>query len=217
MRPRMRTMIVKLTGTVAEIAEESVILDRDGLAREVLVPCYAVGELAACRGREVTMHTLEFLEGNAPSGSMVPRMVGFLYPEDKLFFTRFVSVKGIGPRKALRALARPAGQVAEWIERGDVKSLKTLPGIGARAAEQIVAELRGKMDDLAVGGGASREPVEARLSDDQRVALQILLEWGDVRHDAERWLERAAQLHPGLAGPDEWVRVAYRIKTGAEG
>ncbi len=210
-------MIVRLTGTVAEVGEESVIVERDGLSREILVPSYAVGELAACRGREVTVHTLEFLEGNATSGSLVPRMVGFLYPEDKLFFTRFVSVKGIGPRKALRALARPAGQVADWIERGDVKLLKTLPGIGARAAEQIVAELRGKMDDLAVGSAATREPVESRLRDDQRVALQILLEWGDARPDAERWLERAAQLHPDLSGPDEWVRAAYRVKTGAEG
>jgi Holliday junction DNA helicase RuvA len=106
--------------------------------------------------------------------------------------------------------------VATWIESGDVKSLKLLPGIGARAAEQIIAELRGKLKDLAVAAGATREPVEARLNDDQRVALQILLEWGDARHDAERWLERAAQLHPELSGPDEWVRAAYRVKTGAE-
>ncbi|HEY3243635.1 MAG TPA: Holliday junction branch migration protein RuvA [Phycisphaerae bacterium] len=209
-------MIVRLTGIVAEVGEESAVIDRDGLSYEVLVPRYAIGELAACRGRQVSVHTLEFLEGNTASGSLVPRMVGFLYPEDKLFFTRFISVKGIGPRKALRALAHPAGQVAGWIESGDVKSLKLLPGIGARAADQIIAELRGKLKDLAVAAGATREPVEARLNDDQRVALQILLEWGDARHEAERWLERAAQLHPELSGPDEWVRAAYRVKTGAE-
>jgi Holliday junction DNA helicase RuvA len=209
-------MIVRLTGIVAEVGEESAVIDRDGLSYEVLVPRYAIGELAACRGRQVSVHTLEFLEGNTASGSLVPRMVGFLYPEDKLFFTRFISVKGIGPRKALRALAHPAGQVAAWIESGDVKSLKLLPGIGARAADQIIAELRGKLKDLAVAAGATREPVEARLNDDQRVALQILLEWGDARHEAERWLERAAQLHPELSGPDEWVRAAYRVKTGAE-
>jgi Holliday junction DNA helicase RuvA len=209
-------MIVRLTGIIAEVSEESAVIDRDGLSYEVLVPSYAVGELSACRGREVTVHTLEFLEGNTASGSLVPRMVGFLYPEDKLFFTRFISVKGIGPRKALRALAHPAGQVAAWIEGGDLKSLKLLPGIGARAAEQIVAELRGKLKDLAAGAGATRAPVEVRLNDDQRVALQILLEWGDARHEAERWLERAAQLHPDLSGADEWVRAAYRVKTGVE-
>ena len=40
-------MIVRLTGTLIEVTEESVVLDREGVGREVLVPRFAVGELAA--------------------------------------------------------------------------------------------------------------------------------------------------------------------------
>jgi len=43
-------VIVRLTGTLVDVNEESVVLDRDGLAREVLVPRYSIGELAGAAG-----------------------------------------------------------------------------------------------------------------------------------------------------------------------
>ena len=210
-------MIVRLTGTLIEVTEETVVIDRDGVAREVLVPRFAIGELAACRGQEVTLHTMEFYEGNQASGHLVPRILGFLHPEDRMFFARFVNVKGIGPRKALKALIEPVRRIAGWIESSDAAAISRLPGIGKRGAELVVASLKGKMDDLALptdeGGGAKA----AHLSEAQRDALEVLVAFGDPRSDAERWLERAAQLHPDVPSADEWVRAAYRIKTGAEG
>lgn len=210
-------MIVRLTGTLIEVTEESVVLDRDGVAREVLVPQFAISELAAYRGQVVTLHTMEFYEGNHASGSLVPRMLGFLHPEDRDFFRRFVAVKGIGPRKALKALGQPVRRIATWIESGDAKALAHLPGIGSRAAELIVASLKGKMDDLALPAAEPKEAKTGRLSQAQRDALEVLVAWGDTRGDAERWLERAAQLNPDVQMPDEWVRAAYRVKTGVEG
>jgi len=210
-------MIVRLTGTLIEVTEESVVLDRDGVAREVLVPQFAISELAAHRGQVVTLHTMEFYEGNHASGNFVPRMLGFLHPEDRDFFRRFVAVKGIGPRKALKALGQPVRRIATWIESGDAKALAHLPGIGSRAAELIVASLKGKMDDLALPAAEPKEARTGRLSQAQRDALEVLVAWGDTRGDAERWLERAAQLNPDVQSPDEWVRAAYRIKTGVEG
>jgi len=210
-------MIVRLTGTLIEVNEESIVLDRDGIAREVLVPHFAISELAAYRGQLVTLHTIQFYEGNHSSGHLVPRILGFLHPEDREFFTRFVSVKGIGPRKAMKALAEPVRRIALWIESGDAKALARLPGIGNRAAELVIATLKGKMADLAIGGDASAPSKTAQLSSAQRDALEVLVAWGDPRGDAERWLERAGQLHPDLKSPDEWVRMAYRIKTGVDG
>lgn len=209
-------MIVRLTGTVADVTEETVLIEREGITRELLVPRFAVGELAACRGQVVTLHTLEFLEGNQSSGNLVPRMLGFLHIEDRDFFKRFVNVKGIGPRKALKALCEPVRRIASWIEAADAKALTRLPGIGSRASELIVASLKGKMDDLALADSASRESKTGRFSQAQSDALEVLVAWGDARADAERWLERAAQLHPDVTAADDWVRSAYRVKTGAE-
>ncbi len=210
-------MIVRLTGTLIDVNDESIVVDRDGIAREVLVPRFAISELAAYRGQLVTLHTIQFYEGNQASGHLTPRILGFLHTEDREFFTRFVGVKGIGPRKAMKALAEPVRRIASWIESGDAKALARLPGIGNRAAELIVATLKGKLADLAIGG-ASTSPTQAvQLSSGQRDALEVLVAWGDPRGDAERWLERAGQLHPDLKSPDEWVRSAYRIKTGVDG
>lgn len=210
-------MIVRLRGTLIEVSEGSVVIERDGVAREVLVPQFAVTELAAHRGQVVTLQTTEFFEGNQASGHLVPRMLGFLHPEDRDFFARFVNVKGIGPRKALKALSEPVRRIATWIESGDAKALSRLSGIGSRTAELIVASLRGKMDDLALGGHEAGESKGAELPQAQRDALEILVAWGDTRNDAHRWLERAAQLHPDTQSPDEWVRSAYRVKTGVDG
>jgi Holliday junction DNA helicase RuvA len=211
-------MIVRLSGTLIEVREDAIVLERDGVAREVLVPPFAIGELAAHRGREVTLHTVEFYEGNQMSGQLVPRLLGFLHTEDRLFFSRFVNVKGIGPRKAMKALAEPVRRIAFWIESGDTKALARLPGIGARAAQLIVASLKGKMDDLAMAGAADATDTEAvRLTQAQRDALEVLIAWGDSCGDARRWLERAIQLRPDLVSADEWVRTAYRVKTGVEG
>lgn len=211
-------MIVRLTGNVVEVTEESAVLERDGLAREVLIPGFAVGELTACRGMEMSLHTIEFIEANQSGGNMTPRLVGFVHPEDRVFFRHFISVKGIGLRKAMRALAEPIRKIADWIESGDKKSLTTLPGIGGRAAEMIIAELKGKLEAFAMGASTNGSVVDvARFNDAQRDALEVLSAWGDPRQDAERWLERAAQLHPDLKVAEDWVKAAYRIKTGAEG
>jgi hypothetical protein len=61
-------------------------------------------------------------------------------------------------------------------------------------------------------GGSSAE-----LSRAQRDALEVLVGWGDARTDAQQWLQRAAQIQPDVDSADEWVRLAYRVKTGTEG
>ena len=208
-------MLARMTGKVIDVNEASALIEHNGLAYEVLLPGYAVPELAAVRGSPVTLHTLEFLEGSLGGGNLIPRLVGFPHPEDKAFFNRFLSVKGIGIRKALRALDEPMHRIAAAIEEGDAKLLSRLPGIGRRAADQIIAELRGKVSDFAIGAAAGPAP-EQSWTAPQRDALEVLTALGERRGDAERWVARAAQLHPETGSPDGWVKAAYRIKAGVE-
>lgn len=210
-------MIVRITGQLAELDEESVVLEREGLAYEVLVPRFALGELGACRGRVVTLHTMEYYEGNAAGGNLIPRLVGFLHAEDRAFFETFITVKGIGVRKGLRALGEPTARIATMIEGGDHSGLARLPGIGRRTAETIVAELRGKLTAFALAARGASTAAQAEWSQPQRDAIEVLVAWGDARPDAERWIARAAQVRDDLRTADEWVRAAYRVKTGAEG
>ena len=92
-------MIVRLAGTLTDVFEDSIVLERDGVSREVLVPRFSVAELASYRGRQVTLNTTEFFEGSHTSGHLVPRILGFLHEEDRLFFTRFVAVQYCFPSR----------------------------------------------------------------------------------------------------------------------
>ena len=212
-------MIVRMTGIVSEVHTDHAVIDREGVGYEVLVCGYAVGELTACVGREVTLHTLEYYEGSSMGGNLIPRLVGFLHPQDRTFFEKFITVKGMGVRKAIKALAEPVGRVAVAVEAGDEKALSRLPGIGKRVAAQVIAELKGKLTDFALDAGEKGEaPVEAGegWGPDMHDALEVLCALGERRPDAQRWIERARQLHPDAKGSDEWVRLAYRIRSTRE-
>lgn len=212
-------MIAKVAGILADVGDDRVLVDRDGLGYEVLVPTYLAVQLADRTGQPVTLYTMDYLEGSPTSGNLVPRLAGFVSPDEKAAFQQLLGVKGFGVRKALKALAVPIGQVAAAIEQGDTISLARLPGIGKRTAEQIIASLRGKLATIAVQdrvlpqGGAPR--AQAALSQAQMDALQVMVAWGDRRQDVENLLRKAAEIHKDLESPEDWVRAALRIRGGA--
>src|SRR5688572_28155759 len=193
-------MIASLTGTLAQVDDDRIHLQVGPVLYELLVPAADLNLLQAGVGEEMTFHTHLYLQGDASGGNIEPRLVGFLRREDKKFFEKFITVKGIGPRKALKALALPVGEIAQAIESKDARFLTQLPEIGKRTAETIVAELSGKVKDFAtafatgdrVGVAASphrRTPVEED-------AIQALIALGERRTDAEHLLDRAKAGNP---------------------
>ena len=115
-------------------------------------------------------------------------------------------------RKALRALAVPVSQIASAIALKDVRNLSSLPGVGKRMAETIIAELHGKVDKFAVGSAAS-VPVE-RLPDYQQGAIAALVTLGERRSDAEMWVRRVCDVDPTLKDPQKIVPAVFRLRTG---
>jgi Holliday junction DNA helicase RuvA len=146
---------------------------------------------------------------------MDPTLIGFLRPNDKNFFEVFTTVKGIGPKKALRALSATVGEIASAIEGRDVKFLVGLPEIGKRTAETIIAELAGKLTKFAaealVGGQATRP--SARRNSAEEDAIGGLMALGERRADAENLLERAKASNPALVTTDALLREMLRLRT----
>jgi len=203
-------VICRITGRVAGVAEHAVQIERDGLCYEVLVPTSSFADLQRLTGNDVTLFTIQYLEGNPAIGNLIPRLVGFLAESDRAFYHELLKVKGVSTRKALRAMAVPAHQFAAAIENGDERFLAGLPEIGKRTATQLVAQLRGRVQSF-LAPTAAPMPV-GELTDAQRVALEILVQWGDRRADAQRWIAAAVESDSGLDGPDAIVRAAYRVK-----
>lgn len=73
-------------------------------------------------------------------------LFGFVSAEQKEAFLLLLSVKGIGPKSAIAALAGgTTTDLYQAINRGDSKYLTSFPGIGPKAAQQIVLDLQGKI------------------------------------------------------------------------
>lgn len=203
-------MICRLTGRVATVAEDAVVLELGGVSYEVLVPTSAVGELGRLVGNELTLFTIQYFEGNPAGAHLTPRIIGFLSEADREFFNLFTKVKGISIRRSLRAMSVPVYQLAAAVEHGDQRLLTSLPEIGKRTAAQIITELQGRLQRFLQPSAVPLPAAE--LTDAQRVAVDILVQWGDRRADAQRWIAAAVQADPQLTEPDAIVRAAYRRK-----
>src|SRR4030042_1356198 len=151
-------MIARIEGQLVKLDSDSALVQVGAVGYEVMLPSYCVVALSDKIGTVITLCTMEYYEGAPGGGNLIPRMVGFLNADERNFFTKFISVKGIGIKKGLRSLSIPIATIAAAIENGDDKILMSLPTIGKRMAQQIIAELQGKVQTFAAGAGSAKTP-----------------------------------------------------------
>jgi Holliday junction DNA helicase RuvA len=206
-------MISRIEGELVAAGEGAVEVQHGGLTYDVLVPAADAPTLATLVGRPVRFFTRHLLESQGQGSSYVPRLIGFQTPEDREFFELFTTVKGVGARKALRALRLPFGAVARAIADRDLDVLVTLPEIGRRTAQTIVAELHGKVDrfvELKPDAGAAADAGEPAV---RRDAVAVLVQLGEPRAQAVQLVERAAAADPEIETADALVAAAFRLKA----
>ncbi|MCR4411806.1 MAG: helix-hairpin-helix domain-containing protein [Thermoguttaceae bacterium] len=184
-------MITKITGELAELSEEAATLRIGAFEYEVLIPEYSRRQLQRMLHSEVSLFTIEYLEGNQMQGRMTPRLIGFTSEIEREFFELFCSVDGVGTRKAMRAMVRPVKEIATAIEEQDAKSLASLPGVGPATAERIIAKLRRKVPKFALM--VTREEArEAEVEPDVvSETFEVLRTLGHSESDARRLLDTA--------------------------
>ena len=207
-------MIARIEGKLVQLEDDKGWVQVGPLTYEVMLPGYCVSALSGSVGSEIALSTLEYYEGSLGGGNLIPRMVGFLSPGERDFFYEFTSVKGMGIKKGLKALNMPIATIAAAVESGDEKMLQTLPGIGRRMGQQIVAELRGKLQGFAIGAEPTR--TETKFKPFQAEALEILVAWGEKRNEAMELIELAERKHPDVQTAEALVPLVYRLKQGVE-
>jgi Holliday junction DNA helicase RuvA len=207
-------MIARIVGQLENLAEDRVVVAAGPVAYEVLVAPTTADALRPHLGREVTLHTLQYFDGNPAYGQMAPRLVGFLTETEKRFFVLYVSVQGIGIGKGLKSLAMPVERIAAAIEAGDAATLAGLPGIGRRTAAKIVAELAGRLDEFALAAvEAGAEQPESKQE-----AVAVLMSLGLARPEAADRVDAAYQRLGADAPVEAIVREAFHQgPTSAEG
>jgi len=186
-------MICRITGTITSVEPPAIVLEIEGqgLSYEILTPAYLAAQLANQVGQRVTLITIQYLESQGQGSSFIPRLIGFQHASDRRFFEVFITVKGIGNRKALRAMAIEPARIARAITSRDAAALKELPEIGKRLADTIVAELTGKVDAFLSSSeieslDAAIKPARALASGPHEEAIEILVALGETREQADR-------------------------------
>lgn len=209
-------MITKVTGRLLSLAGDSLTLGVGAFEYEVRVPEFTRRQLQDRIGQEVSLHTIDYLEGNPAQGRLTPRLIGFLSEIEREFFELICSVDGVGVKKALRAIVRPVPEVATAIEEQDSDTLSSLPGVGAALAERIIAKLRRKVPKFALMV-ARQSPGEAGVERDViEETFQVLRQLGHSESDARRLLEAALRTKKKFADVQALLQAIYQQRQGGE-
>jgi holliday junction DNA helicase RuvA len=207
-------MITRITGVLNRVLEEEVRLQVGGLEYQVLVPEFVRRRVQTEVGKEVTLFTTHYLDGNPMQGRVVPRLIGFTTEAELDFFDLFCTVDKVGTRKALKALVRPVKEIADAIQRQDSKWLSTLPGVGGATAEKVVATLRRKVTKFALmpapGEGGEAPPAGAVNGDVIEDAYQALLSIGHSPVEARARLDRALAGKRSFQGVEDILLEIYK-------
>ncbi|WP_461214354.1 Holliday junction branch migration protein RuvA [Lacticaseibacillus sp. GG6-2] len=126
-----------MRGRIADVTPSYIVVDVNGVGYRLLVANPYQYEL----GKEVTVYVQLIIRDNDQT------LYGFETGNDKQTFNQLLTVTGIGPKSALAILANANTQgLANAIAQDDVRFLTKFPGIGKKTAQQIILDLKGKLE-----------------------------------------------------------------------
>ena len=206
-------MISRISGTIAARKEGSLLVDTGGICYEVMIPLAVMKALEkeSKLDGEVELLTYHYYQ-TEPSRS-VPVLIGFQNEVEKEFFEKFISVSGVGPKAACKALAEPFSNIAGAIDSGDASFLKSLPGIGQQRARLIVAKLQGKVGKY----GLIQDEFVSKVKEHEDIkseALDILLQLQYKKNEAEEMIRKALERVPDLKTSEDLLNEVYRGRKG---
>lgn len=173
-------MIATLRGIVQKDVQGAII-ECSGIGYGILVTATDLDQLP--NNQEAKLYIYEHIKEDTHD------LYGFITLETKRLFEQLLSVKNVGPKVAMAVLDIGSGDaVRVAIANGDVKFLQTAKGVGKRAAEQIVVELRDKVG--APVGDAAEQLVGRSGVNHKDEAWQALVALGFSDVDAQVALDK---------------------------
>lgn len=191
-------MIATLKGIVSEKLNDIVVIDVNGVGYGVVMTTSEADRLLLNENAKVYVY--ENIKEDTH------QLFGFTLLDTKHLFEQLLKVKNVGPKVAMSLLELgSANEVRAAIAGGDVKRLQSAKGVGKRAAEQIVVELRDKVGLLATD--AAEDIVGRSGVNAADEAAQALISLGYSEMDAALALKHI----------DASLPVEERIKQALKG
>ncbi len=132
-------MIAYLNGILEAVSEESLVIDIGGIGYQVRVPQRVLEQLPST-GNPIKLHTYTYVREDALA------LYGFLTKDDLQMFQLLLGVSGVGPKGALGILSMfSAADFRLALLSQDTKTISKAPGIGAKTAQRILIDMKGKV------------------------------------------------------------------------
>ena len=207
-------MISFLTGEIRNIFPEKSIVEINvsGVGYEVSLPTFVMDEVINVGKKNGEKINLEIYY-HSTERSPKPLLVGFNNQLEKLFFEKIIQVEGVGPLKAVSALIFPVAIVSQAIEDEDISILNQMPGIGARAAQKMIATLKGKLIDIISDSRSSLNATDSNKNALRDDIVEILVGLGFKESDAIIKINEVISEKPELKDNlEEIIREIFKSK-----
>ena len=204
-------MIARISGKVVEKGDNYLLLDTGAICYEVFLPQTVMQRLEEGLGPDSTISLITYHYHQVEPSRSTPVLIGFLNEVEKDFFEVFITVSGIGPRAALKALNQPISLIAKAIDEADTHFLTSLPGIGQQRAREIIAKLQNKVGKFALMQDDKARPGKAGSSCDivdEAVAILMQLEY--KKQEALAMIKKASERIGKISSTEELLNEVYR-------
>ncbi|MDF1543655.1 MAG: Holliday junction ATP-dependent DNA helicase RuvA [bacterium] len=209
-------MINRIKGKLDSITDQYALIDNNGIYYQILVPSALADRLKENGkvGEPISFETIYYIEAGDRKSNHYPRLVGFTSSIDREFFSLFTQVPGLGVKKALKCLVIPIKDIASAIETRNPSTLSKLPGVGARLAEKIIAELHGKTAKFALSKDgeplAKSKPAKTVSAPFQEEAIEVLTQLQYKRQEAEAMIEKALESNAKIGSVEELISYIFK-------
>ncbi len=164
-----------IKGLIVDMGSNYIVIDNNGIGYYV----YVSNPYRFTKGKEMIVYIYQQVKED---GIL---LFGFENKEEKELFLKLILVKGIGCKTAIGILATGDVQaIINAIESKNITYLKKIPGIGPKAAQQIVLDLQGKFKDKI------QEVVITSPEYDE--AIEVLLALGYKENEVNKVMSRLA-------------------------
>ncbi|MDE5545982.1 MAG: Holliday junction branch migration protein RuvA [Anaeroplasmataceae bacterium] len=126
-----------IKGTVTKVTPKNIIVENQGIGYLLIVS----NPYNFSLNKDYKVYVYQYVRED------VIDLYGFISEDEKDLFLKLISVSGIGPKSALSILATgTVSEIVKAIEARNDAYLRKFPGIGAKASQQIILDLQGKLN-----------------------------------------------------------------------
>ena len=175
-------MIYQVSGNLIAKHKDFVVIEVSGIGFKITSTTNTINKIKL--EQKILLHTYLHVREDALD------LYGFHSTLEREVFLLLIGISGIGPKLAITILSGILpDELKDKIISGDIASLTSIPGVGAKTAKRIIVELKDKFTKIEEDSLGFSDKLNFKLYDD---ALNALLSLGYSSQQSKQVLDHIA-------------------------